>query len=234
MTTIGLVGGLGPESTLMYYKEIVARCHDASPSGQYPRVLVNSVDMTTMLAFIERGDLDGLTGYLVAAISDLERAGASFAAIASNTPHLVFDMLHKRCALPLISIVEETAHTARTQNLKRLFLTGTGFTMNARFYAEVFSRYGVDIVYPEAADRQTIHSIIFPDLENGIVRPEKRELFLDICRSAIAMHGIDGLILGCTELPLIATEADFSIPVLDTARIHIDAIVDRFLAERGV
>ena len=230
MKKIGIVGGIGPESTLMYYRDIVAHAHVRSGDDQYPEVVIVSVNMTKMLSYFLTGDFDGLADYLSAAIDTLARSGASFAALASNTPHLVFDTLQKRSAIPLISIVEKTADRAKELSLKHVLLTGTGFTMKASFFADVFARYGIGIVTPSPSEIEEIHNIIFPELENGIVRPEKRERFLEITRGQIASQNLDGIILGCTELPLIAGVDDFAVPVLDTAQIHIDSIVNEYFS----
>jgi len=230
MKKIGIVGGIGPESTLMYYRDVVTRIHAQLGDDQYPEVVIESVNMTKMLSYFQTGDFDGLADFLSAAIDTLARSDASFAAIASNTPHLVFDTLQKRSAIPLISIVETTAEQAQTLSLKRLLLTGTGFTMKASFFADVFARYGIGIVTPSLSEIEEIHNIIFPELENGIVRPEKRERFLEMTRGQIASQNLDGIILGCTELPLIAGAADFTVPVLDTAQIHIESIVAEYFS----
>ena len=130
----------------------------------------------------------------------LARSGATFAALASNTPHLVFDRLQERSSIPLVSIVEKTAERAKELSLERILLTGTGFTMKASFFADVFARYGIGIVTPDTGEIEEIHNIIFPELENGIVRPEKRERFLKIAHEQIESQGLDGIILGCTEI----------------------------------
>ena len=120
MKKIGIVGGIGPESTLMYYRDIVAHAHARSGDDQYPEVVIESVNMTKMLSYFLTGEFDGLADYLSAAIDTLARSGASFAALASNTPHLVFDTLQKRSAIPLISIVEKTADRAKELSLKHV------------------------------------------------------------------------------------------------------------------
>ncbi len=227
MKKIGIIGGLGPESTLMYYRELCARCHELSESGSYPEIVIASVDIQKMLSFVSSGDYEGLTGYLAEAADVLADAGCDFGAIASNTPHMIFPALSKRSRMPFISIVEASARKAKELGLRAPLLAGTGFTMGSRFYPEAFEQTGISLMLPDAADQNEIHGIIFPDLENGIVEPKKRERFLSICRSYIEKQGADGVILGCTELPLIAGPADFPVPVLDTARIHIDAIIAR-------
>lgn len=226
MKKIGIIGGLGPESTVDYYKSLIKLCMNKTEDGHYPEIIVNSVDMTDMLSFLECGNLEGLTDYFVEAIGILERSGADFAAIASNTPHIVFEEVSRRSRLPVLGIVDCACDRAANLGLTRLLLTGTGFTMAGSFYSETFEKRGITVFVPSPLEQKEIHSMIFPDLENGIVDPAKKGRFHSICESIIRREFLDGLILGCTELPLIAGPDDFIIPVLDTARIHIEAIAD--------
>src|SRR6267142_4693042 len=163
MKTVGIIGGVGPESTIEYYRLIIAAYRDRQsgagvPPGNheqdpgatsYPSIIINSVDLTRLLAWIRANELDAFTNYLVAEIERLARAGADFGALASNTPHLVFDELRRRSPIPLISIVESTCDAARSLGLKRVGLFGTRFTMQARFYSDVFSRAGLTLVTPD-------------------------------------------------------------------------------------
>jgi aspartate racemase len=185
------------------------------------------VAMTEMLTHVERHEYDALVMLLLNAISVLKRAGADFAVIASNTPHIVYDTVNARSPLPLISIVEETRRKATALGLKKLLLTGTAFTMRSGFYSDCFAKYGLELVVPSPPEQREIHGIIFPDLENGIVDPAKKARFVGLCSDIIGREGLDGIILGCTELPLIAGDSDFNVPVLDTARIHIESIVSQ-------
>lgn len=232
MSTIGIVGGIGPESTLLYYRELCTRLHARLPEDAYPKILINSVNMSEMLSFVTQGDMPRLVDFLVDAVGVLERSGCDFAAIASNTPHMVFDEVRGRCKIPLVSIVEATAARAMSLGLSKVLLTGTGFTMKADFFPRVLARRGIEVIVPSIEEQDEIHAIIFPDLENGIVRPEKKERFHSICATLIKRHSLDGLILGCTELPLIASQSDYSTAVLDTAEIHIEALVLKALAGR--
>jgi aspartate racemase len=174
--------------------------------------------------------LDLLADYLVDEIQKLANAGADFGAIASNTPHLVFDEIRSRSPIPLISIVEAACEVARALGLKRLGLFGTRSTMKGPFYPDIFSKSGMTLIVPNPAERDYIHDKYMNELVNGIILPETRERLLTIVERLKTQDAIDGLILGGTELPLILRdETDSNIPFLDTTRIHVRWIVEEML-----
>lgn len=184
-----------------------------------------------MLDLVAANELAAVTEYLLDAIEKLARAGADFAVLASNTPHIVFDELRARSPLPLISIVEATCAEAETRRLKRVGLFGTRFTMQGRFYPDVFSRAGTRIVVPNEAEQDYIHERYMNELVNGIFLPETRARLLEIVDQLRERSGIDGVILGGTELPLILREAEHNgIPFLDTTMIHVRCIVAELVA----
>lgn len=227
MKKLGLVGGFGPESTADYYFGIIAKYQERIGNQEVlPEFFINSMNMYKVFEFIEQGNLTGLRDYLVMGISQLEKAGADFAVISANTPHIVFDDVKKRVNLPLYSIVEETVKKANELNLKKLGLIGTGFTMKHDFYKLPFIAEGKEIVVPSDEDQQYIHQTIVDELEKGIVNDITKERYLEIIREMEAEKGIEGIILGCTELPMIIKEDDLSLPQLNTTEIHIGRIVD--------
>ena len=184
-----------------------------------------------MLELIAANELAKVTDYLADAIEKLARAGADFAVLASNTPHIVFDELRARSALPLISIVEAACAEAETLGLKRVGLFGTRFTMQGRFYRDVFSRAGIQLVVPNEAEQDYIHNHYMDELVNGIFLPETKERLLEIVDQLGERHQIGGIILGGTELPLILREGEHNgIPFLDTTRIHVRRIVAELVA----
>jgi aspartate racemase len=225
--TIGIVGGIGPESTVEYYKGIINGYRSFSKDDNYPRIIINSINMTEMLSLIDNKDYSGVTDLLLRSVISLKSAGATVAAIASNTPHVVFDRIQALTPIPLISIVEATCNRAVQLKLKNVLLTGTRFTMQHSFYQDVFAQHSINVIVPPAKEQETIHNIIFPELEDGIVVPEKKAEMIAICNQLIENESCDGIILGCTELPLMLSSKDFSIPVLDTAQIHIQSLVER-------
>lgn len=230
MRTAGIIGGIGPESTVDYYRLVIARYRERQRDGSYPQVIVNSIDMHKMLGLIAANESAALTGYLAAEVEKLARAGADFGLLASNTPHMVFDEILRRSPIPLISIVEATCQEAKTMGLKNLGLFGTRFTMQGRFYLEVFSREGIRVVAPGPDEQTYIHDKYLGELVNGMILRETRKGLLEIADRLIEREGIEGLILGGTELPLILRDDPRGIPFLDTTRIHVEAVVERLLA----
>ncbi len=231
MKIIGIIGGIGPESTVEYYRQIIAAYRTRQQNGSYPRILINSIDMTHMLALISANKLMDVSAYLRDEILRLTSAGADVGALASNTPHLVFDDIRNGSPIPLISIVEATAQEARRMDLKTLGLFGTKFTMQSAFYSDVFAASGMTIVTPALDEQAYIHEKYMGELVNGILKDDTRIRLLEIAANLHARHQIDGLILGGTELPLILKEADSpDLPLLDTTRIHVEAIVDHVLS----
>lgn len=190
--------------------------------------MLNSVDMNTVLDLAAAGAREKLAAYLLAELEKLARAGADFGVIAANTPHLVFDEVQRQSPIPLISIVEATCAAAQSLGLKRVGLFGTRFTMQAPFYSEVFSRAGVGIMLPKEIEQEYIHHKYLTELVRGDIQPETREQLVNLVAGLKERLQIQGLVLGGTELSLIFTEPEVcGIPVLDTTRIHVAAIVER-------
>jgi len=225
MKKIGIIGGIGPESTLDYYRGIIDAFREHRGGMNYPNIIIYSADLTELLQILEAKALDKLVEWLLARIEALHRAGAEFAAIASNTPHVVFDEVAKRSPLPLLSIVEATCGKAQSLGVKRPGLLGTRFTMQADFFQQPFREHGMTVVVPLAEEQEFIHDKLFSEIELGIIRDETREALLMIVMDMIKRDGIDCLILGCTELPLILPGAAHGIPFLNTAAIHVESIV---------
>jgi aspartate racemase len=230
MKTVGIVGGIGPESTIQYYRQIIARYRERRPDGSAPPILLNSIDMQRMLELISADEQMRLLEFLVGAVKRLASAGANFAVLAANAPHLVFDEIQRWSPIPLISIVEATCQAAKAQGLKRLGLFGARFTMQGRFYPDVFAKDGIALVTPSAEEQEWINQKYFGELVKGILLPETRAQLLTIAARLRDEEKIDGLILGGTELPLILDNVtDQGIPFLDTTRIHVNAIVTAML-----
>jgi aspartate racemase len=227
MKSIGIIGGLGPESTIEYYRSIIASYGERIPDGSYPSITINSIDLKKVLDLVSANNLAELADYLVSEIERLARAGAECGLVAANTPHIVFDEVHRRSPIPLLSIVEATCDEAKTLGLTKLGLFGARFTMQARFYPDVFSREGIALAVPDQHDQAYIHHIYLNELVKGIVRSETRERLFAIVDRLKERDGIQGLILGGTELSLILRDSTVrGIPVLDTTRIHAKKIVD--------
>jgi aspartate racemase len=231
MKTLGIIGGLGPESTLDYYQRIIALYHERTGDRHYPEFVIISVDLRKGLDFMDANDLDGMADFLLGAIGKLARAGAEFGIISANTPHIVFDDVAPRSPIPLISIVEATRATAKAQNLKRLGLFGTRYTMQADFYPKVFVREDIELLVPDPHDQDYIHDKYMNELVPGKFLPETRSRLLSIVDRMKITSDIDGVILAGTELPLILRDPDHDgIPFLDTTKIHVEAAVAQMLS----
>lgn len=225
---IGVVGGIGPESTIDYYRAMIAAYRERRSDGSYPAIVITSIDASAMLGALMQGEFDTVTDMMVSELERLERAGAGIALLAANSPHVVFDQVQRRSPLPLVSIVEATRDEAVRLGLKRLGLFGTRYTMQGHFYQDVFGAAGLALVVPDEAEQAYIHDKYMSELVKGVLIAETRERLLGIVAQLKTRNGIDGVILGGTELPLILRDATASgIPLLDTTVIHAKAIVAR-------
>jgi aspartate racemase len=230
MKTVGIIGGIGPESTIEYYRFIIDEYRRRRPDGTNAAIVINSVDVNKLVRWMTAGEHRSVVEYLVKGLEKLQRAGVDFAVLSANTPHIVFDEVRSRTALPLISIVESTRNKAKAMNLHRPALFGTRFTMEAKFYPDVFAQAGISVVIPNETERAFIHEKYMTELLPGIFAARTREQLIEIVKVMKARDEIDGLILGGTELPLILRESEIEgVPFLDTTRIHVDAIVDELL-----
>jgi aspartate racemase len=231
MKTLGIIGGLGPESTVDYYQRIIALYRERTGDGSYPEFVVVSVNLRKGLDFMDANELSGMADYLLEAIGKVARAGADFAIISANTPHIVFDDVAPNSPIPLISIVEATCAAAKARKLKRLALFGTRYTMQANFYPKVFTREGIGLLTPEREEQDYIHEKYFSELVPGRFLPETRAGLLAIVDRMKAKSGIVGVVLAGTELPLLLRDPDHNgIPFLDTTKIHVKAAVDEMLS----
>jgi len=231
MKTLGIIGGIGPESTIDYYRRVIALYRQRKQDGSYPTIIINSIDMKRMLDLIEANELPSLTEYLLGEVQKLAMAGADFGIMASNSPHIVFNELSSRSPIPLISIVESACKAAKELGLKRVGLFGTRFSMQGSYYPETFSREGITVITPTSKEQTYIHDKYMNELVHGIFFPETRDKFLAIVERLKEQENIEGLILGGTELPLILADETYGgIPFLNTTRIHVERAVAEMLA----
>jgi len=225
MKKIGIVGGLGPESTVEYYKGIIKAFHSNYDETGYPEIAIESCNMKEMLSYSDTDRWDKLADALADRFNLLKHAGCDFGALASNTPHKVFYEIQKQIKLPLISIVESACNFAKDNGLAKLCLLGTGYTMKSDFYQNVFNKQGIELFVPNKEEIEYMHQKIFSELEYGIVKEKTKERFIAILNRIVIENKCDGAIMGCTELPLIIKPEDISVNYLDTAAIHIREIV---------
>ncbi len=228
---MGIIGGLGPESTIEYYSTIIELYRERVQDGSYPQFMINSVDLKKGVDLITANDLTGVASYLADEIQKLARAGAQFGLIAANTPHIVFDEVAVASPIPLISIVEAALAEVKARSWTRPALFGTRFTMQGSFYRKVFSGGGIELIVPEASDAEYIHEKYMGELVLGKFLPETRAGLLEIVDRLREKRSIDVVILAGTELPLTLREsAHQGIPFLDTMRVHAEAAVDEMLS----
>lgn len=231
MKKVGIIGGTGPEATVDYYRSILAAYQERTGNKEdLPELIINSINMYKIFRLLEEDRHEELVTYLVEAVQSLERAGADFAVLSANTAHIAFDDVQKRVEIPLISIVEATCSIVNELKLEKVGLIGTGFTMKHDFYQKVFSPHGKKIIVPNAEDREYIHERIVNELERGIIKEDTKERFIEIIEKMEAEQGIQGVILGCTELPLMIKPIDLKIPELNTTEIHVIRILEEILS----
>ncbi len=226
MKKIGIIGGLGPESTISYYKDIHRAFKNSYTKTGFPEIFIDSLNLAEFIYLEEKGRWDKIVEIIAKSANRLKEAGASFGVIASNTPHYAFDKIQSGTKLPLISIVRATLRHAKEKKFKKLGLLGTSFTMEANFYQNTFSKEGIELYTPEKRDREYIKEKLFTEIEFGVIKQETRNGFIEIIERMKNKYKIQGVILGCTELPLIIKKNDVDIALLDTVQIHVKSIVE--------
>lgn len=229
MKRIGMIGGLGPESTLDYYNQLIRNYKEKSGGINAPEIILYSMDLISILNLIDERKYDLLVGKLIEAINSLYRAGADFAFISANTPHAVFQEVNKLTPIPLISIIDETCKKVKESKVKRVGLLGTQFTMESDFYQKAAELYNLEIVVPEKEEQLYIQDKLMSEIELGIFLDETRNGLLGIIKRMIDDEKIEGIILGCTELPLILTKSEFGIEFFNTTKIHVNSIIDYYI-----
>jgi aspartate racemase len=239
--TLGIVGGIGPESTIEYYRFILEGCRKRmmeTPTPEQlragaqivPHIIIDSIDVNRGLAMLDANDLAALADYVSESVERLTRAGAEIALMAANTPHIVFEEVELRATIPMISLVKATCERALALGFKKLALLGTGFTMRGRFYPEVFARAGIELVTPNDGEKEFIHRAYIGELLKNVFLPATRDRIVAIINRMREEDAIEAVILAGTELPLLLRGAEpEGVPFLDTTLIHVDAAVEALL-----
>lgn len=230
MKKLGLIGGMGPQSTVPYYMNIVYGVQERTSKDFFPNLTIESLNVFEILKMIGEEDYDRLVGHFVEAIQNLKNAGADFAALTANTAHIVFDRLKECSPLPLVSIIDSLRDEILRRGLKTVALLGTNFTMEREFYRRPLEVAGIKVIIPDDGEREYINRKITEELEYGVVLPETRVRFIEIIRRLATEEGVEAVILGCTELPLLLDDTVSPIPCLDTVRIHSDDLICRILS----
>ena len=219
---MGLIGGIGPESTLLYYKKITEKVYKREKL--FPPLLIESLDVYRVL-LRAKGLCRPYGVFSYTGITNLAAGGAQVVAMTGNTPHIVFDELSANSPVPLVSSVAVTAGYVAMQGLKRPLLLGTLFTMREDFFKKAFRDAGIEAIVPEEDDQLKVHEIIEKELEAGIVTEKAQKYFSDLVEEMIGSHHIDTLILGCTELPILFEMMNISVPVVDVTDVHVEALI---------
>lgn len=227
MKKIGIIGGLGPQATIYYYQRIIDRFQETYDETGFPEIVIESLNLKKCLEFSSSGRWDELASGLAQSCDKLFKAGADFGLIASNTPHKVFDRIAEQTDLPLLSILETTKHYLVAGKFKSPLLLGTAFTMRSDFFTRQLQPVGIQPVVPSDQDIDWIHDKIFSEIEFNIINPDTRKRLIELIHDYQDDQGIDSVILGCTELPLIMEPHDTDLPLVNTAAIHADAAVER-------
>ena len=226
MKKLGLVGGMGVESTIPYYHDIVYGVQNKIGKKFFPNITIESVNAFDVLGLCSEQKYDELTDYLMQAIKNLTTSGTDFIALSANTPHIVFDRLQNISTVPLVSIVEATRNEAIRLNKHKLGLLGTIFTMTEDFFKKPFYNSNIEIITPTAEEMEYINLKISSELEFGVIKEETLQGFQKIVKRMQQEDNIEAVILGCTELPLLFNDEVSPIPCLDTMKIHIQLLID--------
>jgi aspartate racemase len=227
---LGVVGGTGPESTVDYYRSLVATWRRRRQDGSYPRVIINSIEASRVFRNLGEADFGAVGRDLGPAVAALAAAGCQRALLASNASHLAFDQIEPPPAIPLIHIVDAARDAATKAGHRRLGLLGTRFVMESDLYSARFGPAGLEVIAPSSAERELVHEIYFGELVPGIVRDESRAALTGVVAAMRDRDQVDAVVLGGTELALILKEPTCAgLPVLNTAQIHVDAAVEWLL-----
>ncbi len=229
MKRIGILGGTSPESTVSYYTRITREYTRRFGNVALPEILIYSVSFQSFVDWSAAGNWDAIAAKMIEAFGCLAAAGAQVGLIAANTLHRVFDEVAAGCPIPLLHIVEPTAQAIRDAGLSRVGLLGTRYTMEEPFYADRLAGHGISPLVPAKAERDELHRVIYEELTRGVLREESKVFTLSVIEELIA-QGAQGIILGCTELPLLVTQKDTALPLFDTAVLHADAALAAALA----
>jgi aspartate racemase len=219
---VGILGGISPASTSQYYRKIIDLYFQLHQNYYYPEIIIYSLDFQKFTDMENAEDSTAYVAYILDGLNALVKAGADFVIMAANSPHAVYDELVKEINVPIISIVEVTARKAQEQGLKKLLLLGIAFTMQSTFYQDVFAKYDMRVTTPNAEQQKEIDDIIFKELVVNNFQDDTRERLLEV----IDGYQVDGVILGCTELPLILTQDIAPVILLDTLGLHVEAALN--------
>ncbi len=232
MKKIGILGGMSPESTMLYYEHMTRTYTARFGDYGYPEILIYSVSFQKFVDWQHNGQWDQAIEEMAAALERLRLAGADFGLIATNTMHIVFDQVQRAVRMPLLSIVDAAAGAVREAGLQTVGLLGTVFTMKERFFREGLERSGIGALVPGPEDQRQVNDVIYQELCRGEIRPNSRRLFLEII-DRLRERGAEGIVLGCTEIPLLVEPEHCDLPLFNTALLHAGKALDFALQTAG-
>lgn len=231
MRMIGLLGGMSWESSAMYYRLLNEGVRDRLGPASSARCLLWSFDFAEIKDLQHRGAWDVLTERLIEAARHLEKAGADDLVICTNTMHCVADAVQAQLSIPILHIADATGEQIRQSGFRRIGLLGTRFTMEQDFYRKrLTERYGLEVIIPDERDRMDVHRIIYEELVAGQINPSSRALYRAIMARLVA-SGAEAIILGCTEIMLLVGAEDCTVPLFDTTALHVQATLEKALAD---
>lgn len=219
MKTIGIVGGLSPESTVLYYTTIVEEYRRRYGNEEYPEIVIYSVNFGEFTRLMEKGRFEEAASIIIEAVKLLHKAGADFAIISANTPHMFLSRLLRESPIPIISIIDALAEKLIQDNIGKVGLLGTKFTLTQRFYVKELRKHGIEALVPDSKGIEIVNKIIYEELVKGIIRDSSREKLLAVAKELIR-RGAEAIVLACTELPLILKDGMGGIRFYNTAKIH--------------
>ncbi|MDD3962134.1 MAG: aspartate/glutamate racemase family protein [Bacteroidia bacterium] len=225
MKIIGLIGGMSWESSLEYYRIINEQVKEKLGGLHSAKCLMYSVDFDEIATLQHHGNWQKATTLLINSAQTLEKGGADFIVICTNTMHKMADAVQNKINIPLLHIADATAEKIKAHGLKKIGLLGTKFTMEEDFYkGRLINKYGLDVITPDEKDRQIVHDVIYHELCLGQINPSSKVRFITIINALVA-QGAEGVILGCTEIPLLVKQEEVKVILFDTTRIHAESVV---------
>ena len=231
MKKLGLIGGTGVESTILYYRNLTYGVKNALCAELFPPLVIESLSVFRVLEFCEKQDYTGLADYILRGIENLAHAGAEFATLTGITPHIVFDEVASRSPIELLSIIDTACAYAKNQGFSKLALLATLPTMKATFFQKPFAKNAIEMVLPSDDEMEFIGLKIKNEIEHGKILDTTKEVFIKIAQRLIPQDNAQAIVLGCTELPLLFDEVTLDKPFVDVVMVHIDELIKRILED---
>lgn len=229
MKKLGILGGISSASTIDYYKKIMELYYKKFGNYYYPEINIESLNFQYFTDLENKNAMTEYKAYILQGIQNLQKAGSEVIIMAANSPHSVFSDINSQSHIPIISIVDSVAKRAANLNLKKVLLTGIKYTMQHSFYHDGFKAFNIEVIIPSSEEQDIIEKIIFDELVIGRVSPTSQCEFLNIIKNYVRTENIDGVILGCTELPALVNNLKSSVTFLNTLQIHCEETLNYIL-----